>query len=292
MHIAAQKNRANARSTYLHAPKEMDLSGNLGTAIVTGASSGIGKLFADRLAARGYDIVLVARREDRLRAIAADLQNRFSVRADVLVADLSEPAGLASVSDRISSDSSVSMLVNNAGYSTIKTLALTPDDIITNMIALNITALTALSKAAVVRFTERGAGTIVNIGSGAGFAPFPGIGIPVYASTKAYVYLLTKYLQNEVEGTGVNVRLVLPGAVVSEGWEVAGGAELDPLPDAIVMTTEDCVDAVMAGLDQGEPVIAPSLADVSLLEAYDSACGTLLQSMFSASPAERYGLRK
>ncbi len=272
--------------------KETDLSGNLGTAIVTGASSGIGKLFADRLAARGYDLVLVARREDRLRAIEADLESRFSARADVLVADLSDPAGVAAVSERISGDPSVSFLVNNAGFSTIKTLVETPDDVIANMIALNVTALTTLSKAALVRFTDRGAGTLINIGSGAGFAPFPGIGIPVYASTKAYVYLLTKYLQNEVEGTGVNVRLVLPGAVVSEGWDVAGGAELDPLPDAIVMTTEDCVDAVMAGLEQGEPVIAPSLADTSLLEAYDSASGTLLQSMFNAEPAARYGLRK
>ncbi len=272
--------------------KEINLSGNLGTAIVTGASSGIGKLFADRLAARGYDVVLVARREDRLRAIAADLESRFPVRAEVLVADLSDPAGVAAVSKRISGDPSVSFVVNNAGYSTIKTLVETSDEVIANMIALNVTALTTLSKAALVRFTEKGAGTLINIGSGAGFAPFPGVGIPVYASTKAYVFLLTKYLQNEVEGTGVNVRLVLPGAVVSEGWDVAGGADLEPLPDAIVMSTEDCVDAVMAGVDQGEPVIAPSLADLSLLEAYDSASGTLLQSMFNAEPAARYGLRK
>lgn len=280
------------RSPSLHAQKELDLSANPGTAIVTGASSGIGKLFADRLAARGHDLVLVARREDRLRAIAADLESRFSVRADVLVADLSDPAGVDAVSARISTDPAVSFLVNNAGYSTIKTLVETPDDVIANMIALNITALTTLSKAALARFTERGAGTLINIGSGAGFAPFPGIGIPVYASTKAYVCLLTKYLQNEVEGSGVNVHLVLPGAVVSEGWDVAGGADLEPLPDAIVMTTENCVDAVMSGLDQGEPVIAPSLADLSLLEAYDSASGTLLQSMFNAEPAARYGLRK
>lgn len=267
------------------------MSNKLGTAIVTGASSGIGKVFADRLAARGYDLVLVARREERLRAIAADLQSRFAVQADVLVADLSDPVGVGLVSDRISSDPSVSFLINNAGYSTIKSLALTSDDVIANMIALNVTALTTLSKAALVRFTERGAGTIINVGSGAGFAPFPGIGIPVYASTKAYVYLFTKYLQNEAEGSAVDVRLVLPGAVVSEGWDVAGGAELEPLPDAIVMTTEDCVDAVMSGLDQGEPVIAPSLHDASLLEAYESASGTLLQSMFDARPAERYGLK-
>lgn len=264
----------------------------LGTAIVTGASSGIGKVFADRFASRGYDVVLVARRKDRLQSIAADLKNRFSVHADIIVADLSEPAGVALVSDRISSDPSVRILVNNAGYSTIKPLAQTPEDVIPNMIALNITALTTLSKAAVVRFTERGAGTIINVGSGAGFAPFPGIGIPVYASTKAYVYLFTKYLQNEVEGTDVNVRLVLPGAVVSEGWDVAGGAELDPLPDAIVMTTENCVDAVMSGLDQGEAIIAPSLHDLSLLEAYEGASGALLQAMFDANPAARYNVKR
>lgn len=269
----------------------MELSGNLGTAIVTGASSGIGKVLAQRLAARGFDVVLVARREDRLRVIAADLADRFSMQTDVIVADLSEPAGVALVADRIACDPSVSVLANNAGYSTIRSLAATPDSVIANMIALNITALTTLSKAAVAHFRERGKGTIVNVGSGAGFAPFPGIGIPVYASTKAYVYLLTKYLQDEVKGSGVNVHLVLPGAVVSEGWDVAGGAELEPLPNEIVMSTEDCVDAIMAGLDQGEAIIAPSLADLSLLEAYDSASQNLLQSMFDANPAPRYGLK-
>lgn len=264
------------------------MSGNLGTAIVTGASSGIGKVLADRLAARGYNLVLVARREDRLKAIADDLAQRFSVHADVIVADLSDPTGVAQVADRIESDPSVTALFNNAGYSTIKPLAETSGAVIANMIALNVTALTLLSRAALVKFAERGAGKLVNVGSGAGFAPFPGIGIPVYASTKAYVYLLTKYLQNEVEGSGVKVHLVLPGAVVSEGWDVAGGADLDPLPDAIVMSTDDCVDAILSGMDQGEALIAPSLADLALLEAYDDASQTLLQSMFNAKPAARY----
>lgn len=123
-----------------------------GTAIVTGASSGIGKVYADRLAARGYDLVLVARRADRLNAIAADLQKRFSVRAEVLVADLSQPEGLAATVDRISSEESVSLLVNNASYSILKPLAETTLEQFSNMIALNITALTALSKAALVLF--------------------------------------------------------------------------------------------------------------------------------------------
>lgn len=264
------------------------LPNKLGAAIVTGASSGIGTVYAERLAKRGYDLVLVARREDRLRRIAADLRERFQIRAEVVAADLSELAGVSAVADRISSDSSVSMLVNNAGFSALKPLTQTPDDVIARMIAVNVTALTALSKAALVAFTARGSGVLVNVGSGAGFAPYPDI--PVYGATKAYVYLLTQSLQAEVEGTAVRVQLVLPGAVVSEGWEVAGGAELDPLPEHIVMSTEDCVDAALAGLDLGERVTAPSLQDGSALRDYDAMSGALLQAMFDARPAPRYGL--
>lgn len=260
----------------------------IGTAIVTGASSGIGKVYADRLAARGYDLVLVARREDRLRDIAADLQSRFNTRADVLAADLSRASGISAVADRISNDASVSMLVNNAGFSALKNLTDTPDDVISSMIALNITALTSLSKAAFTSFKAKGAGTIINVGSAAGFASYPKI--PVYGATKAYVYLFTKGLQGEAEGTNVCVQLVLPGAVVSEGWDVAGGAELEPLPESIVMSTEDCVDAALAGLDQGEGVTAPSLHDEAVLQKYEAISGELLQAMFDGKPAVRYHL--
>lgn len=263
-------------------------SSKLGVAIVTGASSGIGAVYAERLARRGYDLVLVARREDRLQRIAADLRDRFQVRAEALVADLSEPGGVSAVADRISGDPSVTLLVNNAGFSALKPLTETPDEVIVRMIALNVTALTALSKAALVAFKARGAGVLINIGSGAGFAPYPGI--PVYGATKAYVYLFTQSLQSEAEATAVRIQLVLPGAVISEGWDVAGGAELDPLPDSIVMTTEDCVDAALAGLDQGERVTAPSLQDASGLRDYEAMAGTLLQAMFDGKPAPRYGL--
>ncbi|AMY69697.1 SDR family NAD(P)-dependent oxidoreductase [Frigidibacter mobilis] len=257
-----------------------------GTAIVTGASSGIGKVYAERLAARGYDLVLVARRKDRLNGLAADLRRLHSVEAEALVANLSTPAGLSAVTARLSDDASISMLVNNAGFSALKPLAQTPDDTIASMIALNITALTALSKAALVAFRQRNAGTIVNIGSGAGFSPYPGI--PVYGATKAYVFLFTQSLQQEVEGTAVRVQLVLPGAVISEGWDVAGGGALDPLPDSIVMTTEDCVDAALSGLDQGETVTAPSLHNGALLAEHIALSGKLLQSVFDAAPAARY----
>lgn len=258
-----------------------------GTALVTGASSGIGKVYAEKLASRGYDLKLVARREDRLRQIAADLESRFKIRVQPIVADLSRPDGITSITDHIR-DEDVSFVVNNAGFSALKPLTQTPDDVITDMIALNITALTALSKAALLAFKDRGAGTLVNVGSGAGFAPYPGI--PVYGATKAYVYLFTQSLQSEVEGTAVRVQLLLPGAVVSEGWEVAGGAELEPLPQSIVMTTEDCVDAALAGLDQGELVTLPSLHDTSIFHQYEATGNQLLQDVFDAKPAERYNL--
>lgn len=261
-----------------------------GTALVTGASSGIGKVYSERLAARGYDVILVARREERLKDIAGDLQQRFSIRAEPLVADLSTPEGVSAVTTRLSSDASISLLVNNAGFSALKPLTQTPDETIRGMIALNITALTALSKAALTAFKRRDAGTIINIGSGAGFSPYPGI--PVYGSTKAYVSLFTQSLQHETEGTAVRVQLVLPGAVVSEGWDVAGGGALEPLPESIVMTTEDCVDAALAGLDQGERITAPSLPDASLLTDHAALSSKLLQSVFNAKPAERYRLNQ
>ena len=257
-----------------------------GVAIVTGASSGIGKVYAERLAARGYDLILVARRQDRLEKIANELRARFLINAEAMVADLAAPEGLSKVKARLSTDASISLLVNNAGFSALKSLTQTPDETIVSMIALNITALTALSKAALIVFKRRDSGTIINVGSGAGFSPYPGI--PVYGSTKAYVFLFTQSLQHEIAGTAVRVQLVLPGAVVSEGWDVAGGNELEPLPQTIVMTTEDCVDAALSGLDQGETITAPSLHDVSLQSNYLALSSTLLQSVFDATPAERY----
>ncbi len=259
---------------------------NPGTAIVTGASSGIGKVYAERLASRGHDLVLVARREDRLRQLAVDLEQRFGVRAEVLVADLAKPEDVTALSARIAADAAISLLINNAGFSALKPLTRTPDETIASMIALNVTALTRLSKAALAAFKARETGTLVNVGSGAGFAPYPGI--PVYGATKAYVYLFTQSLQSEVEGTPVRVQLVLPGAVVSEGWDVAGGANLEPLPAEIVMTAEDLVDAALAGLDMGERVTAPSLHDETLLRHYEAAGGSALQGAFAATPAARY----
>ncbi len=156
------------------------------------------------------------------------------------------------------------------------------------MIALNVTAVTALSQAALARFQERGSGAIVNIGSGVGFAPLSWV--PVYGPTKAYVLQFTQILQQQVEGTGVRVQLVVPGAVVSEGWEVGGGGGLDRLDPGVLMTTEDCVDAALCGLDKGELITSPSLQDETLLDDYQAAAKKLFEGMFQGQPAARYGL--
>jgi short-subunit dehydrogenase len=257
-----------------------------GTALVTGASSGIGKVYAERLAARGYDLILVARRGERLAQIAKSISEKYSIKAQALVADLATNDGVSLVTKRFESDPAISLLVNNAGFSTLKSLTRTPDELVEGMIALNVTALTFLSKAALNAFKARNAGVLINVGSAAGFSPYPEI--PVYGATKAYVFQFTQSLQHEVEGTGVKVQLVLPGAVISEGWDVAGGAELEPLPAEIVMSTEDCVDAALRGLDLGESVTAPSLYNAKLLEDYVALADTMLQSSFAAVPAQRY----
>ncbi|CAJ0994610.1 SDR family NAD(P)-dependent oxidoreductase [Sodalis praecaptivus] len=139
-----------------------------------------------------------------------------------------------------------------------------------------------------MRFRERNAGVIVNVGSGVGFAPYPDV--PVYGPTKAYVLQFTQIPQHAVEGSGVHVQLVLPGVVISEGWDVAGGAALDPLPESMVMSTEDCVDAALSGLDQGEFMTLPSLHDESLLLDYQAAANKLLQGVFNREPAARYNI--
>ncbi len=259
-----------------------------GTAVITGASSGIGKVYADRFAARGYDLLLIARRADRLETIAADLQARFGVRVENLVADLGNSTGLALAVRKVTADRSITVLVNNAGISAVGPLAQASPEVMVNMVALNITALTALTMAVLPRFQERNAGTIINIGSVVGFAPYAMV--PVYGPTKAYVLNFTQTLQQQVADTGVRVQLVAPAATVSEIWD-SFGVPLSTLDPATVMTTEDCVDAAMSGLDSGELVSVPPVHDETLVKNYEAAALALLSATQNGQPAPRYGLR-
>ncbi len=257
----------------------------MGTAIVTGASSGIGKVYADRLAQRGYNLRLVARRADRLEAVAKDLQARYGVAVQTDVADLSNAAELEKVAGKIGSDTSVTLLVNNAGTNKAGTVSESKWEDLEAMIRINVIALTRLTAAVLPGFQNRDRGAIINLASVVGFYRYPGVG--VYSATKAFVNTFTRALQDELAGSNIVVQLVAPAATVSEIWEI-GGMPLSSLPPGIVMTTEDCVDAALRGLDMGEKTTLPSMNNPQLLSDYEAASSALFGATSNGKPAERY----
>jgi short-subunit dehydrogenase len=264
-------------------------SASLGTAVVTGASAGIGKIYADRLAARGYDLLLVARRRDRLEALAATLRETHGVAVEVLVADLSEHAEVARVAHEIEHHQTISLLVNNAGTSTLAPVGETGLAAIEAMNMVNLTALVRLTAAVLPAFKTRNAGTIINIGSVLGFKSLPVS--TIYSATKAYVQVFTRGLQHELAPTDIRVQLVAPAATATDIWEISG-VPLSMLDPATVMTAEDMVDAALAGLDLGEDVTMPSVEDPEgLLAAFDEASAALLGASQSGTPAARYAAR-
>lgn len=189
------------------------------TALVTGASSGIGADIARELASRGYGVTLVARREDRLRDLAAELAE--TVRVEVIACDVADPEARASLFDEVDRRGlNVDILVNNAGIGTIGPVTDSPvaDEI--NQVRVNVEAVIDLTTRAVQQMVPRGRGAILNVGSTAGFQPFPGQA--GYAATKAFVISYTEGVRAELVGTGVTVATLNPGPVRTEFLEVAG----------------------------------------------------------------------
>src|SRR5437016_3128822 len=227
-----------------------------GTALITGASRGIGAVYADRLAKRGYDLILVARSEAPLKALAERLARETARSVTALPADLNDKADLAKVEAVLRGDPSIRMLVNNAGIASAAPLLSADVEKMDSMIALNVTALTRLSYAAAPAFVARGAGTIINVASVVGISPETLNG--VYGATKAYVIALSHSLQHELAGKGIRIQAVLPAATATDIWEIAG-LHYRNLPEAIVMSAENMVDAALIGLDQGELVTIHSL---------------------------------
>jgi uncharacterized protein len=261
------------------------MSNSKGTALITGASRGIGAVYADRLARRGYDLVLAARDEARLADLGATLASATGRTVSVLPADLNDRADLAKVEQRLRRDGSITMLVNNAGIAAVTPLVQSDVDTMERMIDLNVTALTRLTYAAAPAFAERGAGIIINIASIVGISPETLNG--VYGATKAYVIALSHSLQHELGGKGVRIQAVLPGATATDIWETAG-RHWRQLPPQIVMSPEDMVDAALAGLDQGERVTIPGLQDGEEWDRFDAARRALAQKLSSSRPAPRY----
>lgn len=259
-----------------------------GKALITGASSGIGAVYAERLARRGHDLILVARSRERLEALATQIAGDTGRSAGVIVADLGEKADLARVEQVLRTDAAVTVLVNNAGVSLNADMADADPDGLEAMIRLNVLAPSRLAAAALPGFIARGGGTLINISSTAALAP-ESLNA-VYSGTKAYLLALTLRLRKEVADKGVRVQVVLPGATRTEIWEKVG-VDIATVPPDTLMGVGDMVDAAMAGLDRGELVTIPSLPDIADWETYEAARRNLTPKLSLSSPAPRYGLR-
>jgi short-subunit dehydrogenase len=265
--------------------KDMTTSNAMGTALITGASTGIGAVYADRLAKRGYDLIVVARNEARLTELSARLAKATGRSVVPLRADLNDRADLARVEGRLREDPAITMLVNNAGIGAVTPLLQTDVAKVDELIALNVAALTRLSYAAAPAFVARGKGTIINIASIVGISPETLNG--VYGATKAYVLALSHSLQHELADKGLRIQAVLPAGTATDFWDKTGLPYQD-LPESTVMSAEDMVDAALVGLDQGELVTLPSLPDGEEWIRFEAARRTMSQHFFHSTPAPRY----
>ncbi|MDO8143557.1 MULTISPECIES: SDR family oxidoreductase [unclassified Isoptericola] len=225
----------------------LDLHGS--SAVVTGASSGIGAVVAARLAARGADLVLVARRTDRLEELAARLRAEHGVAVDVVPADLTTPDGVTEVVKAArAADRPVGTLVNNAGFGTHGPFVEEDPQRVDDEVALNVTALTNLTRALLPDLLAHGSGAVVNVASTAAFQPLPRMA--VYGATKAYVLSFTEALSVELRGTGVHAIALCPGATRTEFFDVVGSEE--PAVGRF-QTADQVADTLFRALDRRRP---------------------------------------
>lgn len=256
------------------------------TALITGASSGIGAVYADRLAARGHDLILVARRADRLDALAARLTQQHRVQVRPVVADLAQAQDLARIEQLLATEP-VELLVNNAGLARLGPLAGAHVDDAMAQLSLNIVVLTRLTQAVLPGFKARQRGTLINIASVLALQSLPISA--VYSGTKAYVLAFTRGLQDELAGTGVRLQVVLPGVTATDLWSAGiSGVPLAALDPARVMSAEAMVDAALAGLARGEQVTWPSVEDEQLWDEFERGRMRLFGASQTGQVASRY----
>jgi uncharacterized protein len=229
------------------------------TALITGASSGIGEELARQLAARGHGVFLVARREDRLRALADDLERLHGIRAEVIACDLSDAAATEEL-PRLVVDRGldVEILVNNAGFTTVGDVHENPDAQL-GMIRVNVEALVALTAAWLPGMVERGRGAVIQVASVASFQPIPVQA--VYAATKAFVRSFSEAVSAELKGTGVTMTALCPGPVSTEFTEAGGFKTESPGPSFVWSTAEEVAKAAIDGADKGKRVVIPGVGN-------------------------------
>jgi uncharacterized protein len=229
------------------------------TALITGASAGIGEAIARELAGRGHGVTLVARREDRLRSLAGELSDLFGVRAEVLSADLGDATARSQLPRRIAElGLEVEILVNNAGFGGGESFARTERERLVSMVELNCVALLDLQAVYLPQMVERGRGVVINIASTAAFQPLPGAA--TYGATKAFVLSLSEAVHEELKGTGVTLTAVCPGPVKTEFPQVAGLERAEEqVPGLLWMTPESVAKQAVDAAADGKRAIVPGL---------------------------------
>jgi short-subunit dehydrogenase len=253
------------------------------TFLITGASDGIGAVYADRLARRGHDLILVARRADKLADLGARLHSETGVSVETISADLANADDLARIEARLRDDDAITGLINNAGIAGETSFVGADPAYLTGMIDLNILAVTRLSAAIAPRLATNGSGAIVNITSITALMP-DGF-TAVYPASKAYVLAFTEALQVELGTKGVRVQAVLPGITRTPIWDEA---QLANIPAEMVMDVNDMVDAALAGFDDGEVITIPALPDMADYDNYIAARSALRPNLSLSRPAARY----
>jgi short-subunit dehydrogenase len=258
---------------------------------ITGASAGIGMVFAERLAAAGHDLLLVARRRDRLEALAERLRRDTGSGVEVIVADLTDGGALAKLDARLAEDDALSLLVNNAGFGGYGSFASLDPNTLDELIDIHVRAVARLTRAVVPGMIRRGAGGIINVASLLALSgTLPPDPLPLratYAAAKSFMLTFTQALAGELKGTGVRVQVCLPGRVDTEFHELQG-IDTSKLPP--MMSPEDIVTGALAGLAQGEVVCVPALADTGLLDRLKDAQLAVFRAAVLPTPAlaQRY----
>ncbi|MHC8943119.1 SDR family NAD(P)-dependent oxidoreductase [Advenella incenata] len=255
----------------------------ISSVLITGASSGIGAVYADRFARRGHDLVLVARDKARLDNLAARLRQDYNINVDVLPADLTLSSDLATVATRLRDDARIDTLINNAGIAQSGSFIEQTPDSIDKLIALNTTALTRLASAVTPRFVQAGKGSIINISSVVGLAPE--FNMSVYGATKAFVLFLSQGMDLELSSKGIYIQAVLPAGTYTELWDRAG---IDISSSSKMMEVNELVDAALVGFDRRELVTIPPLHNAARWDTLNAARQALLSDIKQAEAAERY----
>ena len=258
-------------------------------ALVTGASSGIGAALAERLARDGRDLVIVARRQERLEALARRLQAETGAVVEVLAADLTEPSQLQLVMDRLHEDERIDLLVNNAGFGGYGPFAELEPDFADRLVGVHVRAPMRLTRAVLPGMVSRGRGAIVNVASllaMSGPLKAPMSGRATYVGAKAFLLAFTQALALEMKGTGVQAMVCLPGMVETEFFSTRHGGGSPSVP--ALMSAHDVAQAIVVGLELGEVICAPGLEDMTLFDALSDVQKATLFGGTAAQLATRY----